>query len=47
MYFQWFPTSKGTANGFIVGGFGLGALVFNSIQTAFLNPDNISPAEGG
>ncbi|XP_037074541.1 uncharacterized MFS-type transporter YhjX-like [Pollicipes pollicipes] len=42
---SWFPTSKGTSNGFIVGGFGLGALVFNSIQTAFLNPDNVSPGK--
>ncbi|XP_043199250.1 uncharacterized MFS-type transporter YhjX-like [Amphibalanus amphitrite] len=44
---SWFPNSKGTSNGFIVGGFGLGALVFNSMQTAFLNPNNISPAEDG
>jgi hypothetical protein len=27
-------------NGIIVGGFGLGAFIFNQIQTAYLNPAN-------
>ena len=39
----WFPEHKGFAVGFVVGGFGLGALVFNYITTAILNPNNISP----
>lgn len=34
-------------NGIVVGGFGLGAFVFNQVQTAFLNPENVSPGEDG
>jgi len=37
---KWFPRSKGLVNGVIVGGFGLGAFIFNQIQTAYLNPHN-------
>jgi len=37
---RWFPKSKGLVNGIIVGGFGLGAFIFNQIQTAYLNPAN-------
>jgi len=37
---KWFPRSKGLVNGVIVGGFGLGAFIFNQIQTAYLNPTN-------
>ena len=37
---KWFPKSKGLVNGIIVGGFGLGAFIFNQIQTAYLNPLN-------
>jgi len=39
---RWFPDNKGTAMGIVVGGFGGGAFIFNQIQTAILNPDNIS-----
>ena len=38
---KWFPMRKGTAMGIIVGGFGGGAMVFNQIQTAIVNPDNV------
>ena len=44
---KWFPHRKGLAMGFVVGGFGGGALVFNYIQTAILNPNNVSPASSG
>ena len=44
---RWFPHRKGLAMGFVVGGFGGGALVFNYIQTAILNPENVSPASTG
>ena len=37
---KWFPRNKGLVNGVIVGGFGMGAFVFNQIQSAYLNPDN-------
>ena len=43
----WFPQNKGIAMGCVVGGFGGGAFVFNNIQTAILNPDNVSPAISG
>lgn len=39
---RWFPRQKGLVNGIIVGGFGLGAFVFNQVQTSYLNPDNLS-----
>ena len=44
---RWFPHRKGIAMGCVVGGFGGGALVFNYIQTAILNPNNVSPASSG
>jgi len=44
---KWFPRNKGIAMGCVVGGFGGGAFVFNNIQTAILNPDNVSPALSG
>jgi MFS family permease len=37
---RWFPRQKGLVNGVIVGGFGLGAFVFNQIQSIYLNPNN-------
>ena len=33
-------------NGIIVGGFGLGAFIFNQIQTAYLNPGNAELDDG-
>lgn len=44
---KWFPKNKGTAMGLVVGGFGGGALVFNNIQTAILNPENVDVAREG
>uniref|UniRef100_A0A1W7RA76 Major Facilitator-like protein 5 n=1 Tax=Hadrurus spadix TaxID=141984 RepID=A0A1W7RA76_9SCOR len=43
---KWFTTRKGLVNGIIVGGYGLGALVFNQVQTSFLNPENVVPTNG-
>lgn len=37
----WFPANRGMVVGMIVGGFGLGALVFTPIQTAYINPNNV------
>lgn len=34
-------------NGVIVCGYGLGALVFNHVQTSYLNPNNLSPDADG
>ncbi|RUS90172.1 hypothetical protein EGW08_002051 [Elysia chlorotica] len=41
---KWFPERKGLVNGLVVAGFGGGAFIFNQVQTAFINPDNL-PAE--
>ena len=41
---RWFPNNKGMAMGIVVGGFGGGAFIFNQIQTAILNPNNITPS---
>ena len=41
---RWFPKWKGLASGFILSGFGLSALLFNVIQTAFINPGNAKPS---
>ncbi|CAB4058694.1 unnamed protein product [Lepeophtheirus salmonis] len=37
---RWFPRKKGLVNGIILGGYGMGAFVFNQIQTFYLNPEN-------
>nr|CAH8871708.1 unnamed protein product [Trichobilharzia regenti] len=39
---SWFPDRRGLVVGIIVGGFGLGSLVFTPIQTAYINPHNIN-----
>lgn len=41
--FGWFPNRKGLVAGVILAGFGIGTFVFNMAQTAFVNPDNLSP----
>ena len=38
---RWLPKWKGLACGAVVSGFGLGALVFNAVQTSYINPQNI------
>ena len=38
---KWMPKWKGIANGIVVSGFGLGALIFDAVQTGFVNPRNI------
>merc|ERR1719471_539341 len=43
----WYPRKKGLVNGIIVGGFGMGAFIFNTVQTTYLNPLNLSPREDG
>ncbi|XP_037090892.1 uncharacterized MFS-type transporter YhjX-like [Pollicipes pollicipes] len=45
--YKWFPNSKGLVSGVVVGGYGLGGILFTTIQTGFLNPDNVSPEEDG
>ena len=38
---NWMPKWKGFVNGVVLAGFGLGALIFNSVQTTFVNPYNL------
>lgn len=44
--FGWFPQRKGLVAGTILAGFGIGTFIFNMAQTAFVNPNNLSPLEG-
>lgn len=43
---MWFPRAKGLANGIVVGGFGLGALIFDRIQTETVNAADTEPHKG-
>lgn len=38
---RWLPKWKGVANGVVVSGLGLGALLFDLAQTRYINPDNL------
>ncbi|XP_063967337.1 uncharacterized protein LOC129278715 [Lytechinus pictus] len=40
---KWMPNHKGVVNGLTVAGFGAGSLVFNLVQTLFINRDNLQP----
>ncbi len=40
---KWFPKAKGFANSVILFGFGGGSIIFDQIQTLYINPDNYSP----
>ena len=40
---KWLPKWKGLASGIVVSGFGLSALLFNAVQTGYINPHNIPP----
>ena len=43
---RWMPHWKGTAAGIIVAGYGLGALIFDQLQTFFINPQNLKATDG-
>ena len=43
---RWMPQQKGVAGGVLVSGFGLGALIFNQIQSHYINPHNLTPTDG-
>lgn len=40
---RWLPNRKGLASGIVVSGFGISSLIFTTIQTAYINPDNVEP----
>ena len=39
---SWFPTRPGLVTGLIISGFGFGAVIFNNVSRALVNPDNES-----
>lgn len=41
--FGWYPNRKGLVAGTILAAFGLGTFIFNMAQTAYVNPENLSP----
>lgn len=43
----WFPSRPGLVSGLIICGFGFGALIFNNVSRAIVNPDNESSDEDG
>eukprot|EP00922_Rhytidocystis_sp_ex-Travisia-forbesii_P010738 GHVS01015728.1.p1 GENE.GHVS01015728.1~~GHVS01015728.1.p1 ORF type:complete len:558 (+),score=110.89 GHVS01015728.1:363-2036(+) len=40
---KWYPNRKGLISGIITAGFGGGALLFNFVQTSYINPYNVQP----
>ena len=42
----WFPKYPGLVSGIIVGGFGVGTLIFSLVCTALVNPDNLGQEDG-
>lgn len=44
---KWFPQYKGIFTGIIVAGFGLGGLIFTTLQTLYMNPDNKEADQSG
>ncbi|XP_070556565.1 apicoplast pyruvate carrier 1-like [Ptychodera flava] len=40
---KWFPNNKSVVSGSLVAGVSVGILIFNQIQTAFINPNNLLP----
>jgi MFS transporter, OFA family, oxalate/formate antiporter len=38
----WFPNNAGLASGICMGGYGLGAFVFDNIMTPVINPNNLA-----
>ena len=43
---RWMPRWKGVASGFVVAGYGLGALIFDQVQSHYINPHNLKPTDG-
>ena len=40
---KWFPNSKGMANAVVLFGYGASSVVFDQVQTLYINPNNFSP----
>ena len=37
----WFPERPGLISGLVIGGFGVGALIFDNVSTYLINPMNL------
>jgi len=45
---QWFPAHiRGLISSLVISGYGYGSLIWIPMETAFVNPDNVDPGEGG
>jgi MFS family permease len=44
---KWLPKWKGFANGIVMSGLGIGPLIFNFVQTVFVNPNDVLPERDG
>ena len=43
----WFPGRMGLISGIIIGGYGLGAFLFDNVATKVINPDNLPLQDNG
>ena len=39
--------SSGLVSSLVISGYGYGSLIWIPMETAFVNPDNVDPGEGG
>ncbi|KAF0297410.1 Oxalate:formate antiporter [Amphibalanus amphitrite] len=44
---EWFPHNRGMVSGLVIGGYGLGSIILTSVQTSYLNPENVSTEDDG
>ena len=43
----WFPANPGSMSGIAIAGYGFGSVIWNPLETEYVNPENISPEEAG
>ena len=43
LHIQWFPGKTGLMGSVTMAGFGYGSIIWNPLETAYVNPDNVSP----
>ena len=43
IFLKWFPKNTGFSNSVILFGFGISSVIFNQVQTFYINPNNKSP----
>lgn len=40
---KWFPGKTGLMGSVTMAGFGYGSIIWNPLETVYVNPDNVSP----